>query len=319
MKLRSNPEISATQNIFNRRRALIFGALLGVCAVQNSSLSQAAAAGPDAGAEAGVLMEPQLPDAYLACPSDMVNVNDEFCIDRYEASIFETDQGRLTSPYYTPNRWKAKLSHNYWSIYYGTKGTTLGKNTPPPSLEPWQLETEYSVEARSLPNTIPNGYLNARVAEAACKNARKRLCDVVEWRKACQSQDRTNYPYGNQYVYGKCNYERSSHPAQLLQGSVAEYNLLDPRLNMIDYRGEPYLRRTGEVSTCKSRWGDDSVYDMVGNLDEWALDSSGGKYVIVGGAYSRGRTERGCQARIDSHSPNYEDYSLGTRCCKDVQ
>ena len=53
---------------------------------------------------------------------------------------------------------------------------------------------------------------------------------------------------------------------------------------------------------------------MVGNVDEW-IDDAGG--VFVGGFYSRG-TKLGCDASIDTHSPSYMDYSLGTRCCKDA-
>jgi hypothetical protein len=57
------------------------------------------------------------------------------------------------------------------------------------------------------------------------------------------------------------------------------------------------------------------IFDMVGNLDEWIADETG---VFVGGFYSRA-TDKGCDARISNHSPNYYDYSVGTRCCRDPQ
>jgi formylglycine-generating enzyme required for sulfatase activity len=53
---------------------------------------------------------------------------------------------------------------------------------------------------------------------------------------------------------------------------------------------------------------------MVGNLDEWIEDPEG---VFLGGFFSRATTS-GCAASIESHSPDYWDYSLGTRCCKDA-
>jgi hypothetical protein len=51
---------------------------------------------------------------------------------------------------------------------------------------------------------------------------------------------------------------------------------------------------------------------MAGNLDEWIEDPGG---TFVGGFYARD-TALGCAARIEIHSPDYYDYSLGARCCR---
>ena len=75
------------------------------------------------------------------------------------------------------------------------------------------------------------------------------------------------------------------------------------------------LRRTGDTALCSSRWGDDEIFDMVGNLDEWVADE-GGKF--VGGFYARA-TREGCAASISAHPPEYFDYSLGVRCCADAR
>ena len=72
------------------------------------------------------------------------------------------------------------------------------------------------------------------------------------------------------------------------------------------------LERTGSRPHCASRWGDDAVYDMVGNLDEW-IDPKNGTF--VGGFYSRS-TRKGCDAKVSAHPRRYLDYSLGIRCCK---
>jgi formylglycine-generating enzyme required for sulfatase activity len=77
----------------------------------------------------------------------------------------------------------------------------------------------------------------------------------------------------------------------------------------------PLLRKTGDTPECVSRWGDDGAYDMAGNLDEW-IDDPGGTF--VGGFFSRA-TKNGCLARVDNHSPEYFDYSIGTRCCDDIK
>jgi hypothetical protein len=74
----------------------------------------------------------------------------------------------------------------------------------------------------------------------------------------------------------------------------------------------PLLRQTGATHSCRSEWGQDAVFDMVGNLDEWIDDETG---AFVGGFYARA-TREGCDARITSHPPEYFDYSLGVRCCR---
>ena len=85
-------------------------------------------------------------------------------------------------------------------------------------------------------------------------------------------------------------------------------------MNLVVESGvDPLLRVTGATSACASRWEDDAIYDMVGNLDEWIEDESG---VFVGGFYARG-TSKGCEARIEGHAAGYYDYSTGARCCKD--
>ena len=66
-------------------------------------------------------------------------------------------------------------------------------------------------------------------------------------------------------------------------------------------------------ATCASKWGDDAVFDMVGNLDEWTDDPRG---TFVGGFYARA-TRAGCDARVSSHGASYFDYSTGVRCCGD--
>ena len=106
------------------------------------------------------------------------------------------------------------------------------------------------------------------------------------------------------------------HPAYILHGN-SSIGHTDPRLNLVVERGvDPLLRLTGATPSCASRWNDDdSLFDMVGNLDEWIDDESGR---FVGGFYAR-MTTMGCEARITSHSPSYYDYSLGTRCCADAQ
>jgi formylglycine-generating enzyme required for sulfatase activity len=153
--------------------------------------------------------------------------------------------------------------------------------------------------------------LSGRNAERACANAGKRLCRIEEWVTACRGQQNRKFPYGEAYVEGTCNVSRGTHPARALHGN-ASIGHLDPRLNLVTENGDPLLRKTGATPLCASEWGDDAVYDMVGNLDEWIDDPDG---TFVGGFFSRG-THEGCDSIITVHPFEYYDYSLGVRCCK---
>lgn len=248
-----------------------------------------------------------------ACPEDMVSIAGAYCIDRYEASLVDAAQGRPISPYYHPDSRIIARTYGRWRNAPADGETDLARNTPVPAPPPWQLEESFEPRALSLPSVVPNGYLSRNLAERACANAGKRLCSEDEWVRACRGADATQFPYGTEYVQGRCNVFREAHPAAELHGN-ASINHTDPRLNKVAKNGRPLLRKTGATADCASRWGQDAVYDMVGNLDEWVADPDG---VFVGGFYSRS-TRAGCESKVSSHAPSYFDYSLGTRCCRSL-
>jgi formylglycine-generating enzyme len=243
------------------------------------------------------------------CPPEMVLIEGRFCIDRYEVRL-EAGAGVALSPHYPPTPLAKKL-HASWVDRAPTSRGRLGLLPVP---EPWGAELLAVSPPRAISEkgVLPQGYLSKVSAERACSAAGKRLCTEPEWLTACAGERRTPFPYGARYEFFACNVHRATHPAALLHGTASE-NHLDPRLLLTYDEDGPLLRKTGETSRCKSVWGDDAVYDMVGNVDEW-IDAPGA--VFVGGFFSRGTTQ-GCLSRISSHLPDYFDYSLGTRCCRD--
>lgn len=245
------------------------------------------------------------------CPPEMVDVGGRFCIDRYEAVLVDAEQGRRLSPYYHPTRGQTRASWKRWQRRRLETGSAEARAMPLPEPPAFQLEEAFEPRAAVERGAVPSGYLSRDLAEVACRNAGKRLCTAEEWATACRGQQDRKYPYGDEYVAERCNVFRPAHPAALLHGSPS-IGHLDPRLNQVSSGDAPLLRRTGETSGCRSEWGGDAVYDMVGNLDEWVDDPKG---VFLGGFYSRG-TREGCDARIEVHPPGYFDYSLGVRCCK---
>ena len=104
---------------------------------------------------------------------------------------------------------------------------------------------------------------------------------------------------------------RSSHPAQRLHDNASAGHS-DPRLGLVKGEDGPLLRTTGSTKECVSRWGKDSIYDMVGNEDEWIDDPDG---TFVGGFFSRS-TKEGCDSIVHVHPITHWDYSIGLRCCR---
>jgi sulfatase modifying factor 1 len=245
------------------------------------------------------------------CSADMVRVADRFCVDRFEASTVDDVLERPLSPFYPPSAPLARSLHDLWA---GRLPTTPGNGTMLPNLDNWQRENSWRPRAVSRPGVVPQGYVNMAIAQQACQNAGKRLCTPDEWRTACRGERATSFPYGARYQEGACNVARPVHPALILYGTTSS-ELNDPRLNTLGFEGKPLLLATGGAQSCRSVWGPDAVYDMVGNLDEWVDDPAG---TYLGGFYSRD-TRDGCWAVIDRHDPDYLNYSLGFRCCDQLR
>ncbi len=267
--------------------------------------------GPPSSLPRPVGVPPPTGGAPGRCPAEMVLVDGSFCIDRWEASLVDTAQGRAVSPYYPPSRKLAVRAWERWRTRRHDVGNARARAMALPELEGWQTTEEWEPVARSRPGVVPNGYVSGDVAKAACARAGKRLCREPEWRVACGGEGRTRFPYGDAWDPTGCNVFREAHPAAVLHDD-ASIEHSDPRLNVVAARGKALLRKTGETERCTSRWGTDAIFDMVGNLDEWIDDDEG---VFVGGFYSRS-TRSGCDARVSAHPRGYYDYSLGFRCCK---
>lgn len=250
----------------------------------------------------------------ITCPDGMVAVAGRFCIDRFEATLVEPETHEPLSPYYPPSPGLLKWSVEHWTKEReGEAEGSLARDMPLPVVPDFQaVGKAFKMKAMSWPSSVPSGYATGEHAEAACKNAGKRLCSEAEWVTACRGEKQTTFPYGDKYREGQCNVFREDHPAHILHGSFS-VGLSDPRLNQIDLEGAPLLRTTGKTESCKSVWGDDAVYDMVGNLDEWVADAEG---TFVGGFYARA-TRNGCDSRVTAHPISYFDYSTGVRCCAD--
>jgi len=273
---------------------------------------------------------------YASCPPEMVQIRGHFCIDRHEAYSVDLASDRPLSPYYPPHQRLLNLVYSQWSaqvereqtpgVFLADAGVVQDAGVPEgglavpstmqmplPVAPDYELEGGFSPKAVSKAGVTPQGYMPGFVASEACRNAGKRLCREEEWITACKGEQGRKFPYGDEYRQGVCNVFRSEHPAHILHGSASS-GLTDPRLNQVMHEDTPLLRETGGSPLCVSKWGNDAVYDMVVNVDEWVDDPDG---LFLGGFYSRS-TRSGCEARVGAHGPGYFDYSTGYRCCADL-
>lgn len=275
--------------------------------------AQAASAAATVSAPAPVLAAPPVASPAIwrdGCPQEMLRVS-SFCIDRWELST-QDEQGRALSAFYPPDLRILNKIRKVWVLEQPRTGSLRARALPMPALPAWQRQA-FKPVAVSRPGVIPQGYMSYHMARAACRNAGKRLCLDEEWELACRGAAGLKFPYGEEYVAGKCNVFRGFHPADVLHADASSGHR-DPRLNLILEDGtDPGLRDTGATPACDSRWPGGALSDMVGNLDEWVEDPRGR---FRGGFYSR-NTKAGCEAKVTSHPAGYFDYSTGARCCAD--
>ncbi len=213
------------------------------------------------------------------CPGGMVSIKGTYCIDAYEASVVEV----------------------------------IGKNKTRKH-SPYASVAGLKVKAESKRGVVPQAYISRNEADAACKNAGKRLCTDDEWQGACRGKKPTLFPYGNDRKDGYCNdkgvssfnhYYGPKDGTETPKSAYTWDNMNDPRLNQLPGT----LAKTGGFKKCKNGYG---VYDMVGNLHEWTTSGTfrGGYYLDT---HINGD---GCEYKTTAHGPTYHDYSTGFRCCK---
>jgi hypothetical protein len=212
------------------------------------------------------------------CPVEMANIENRFCIDRWEASLVEV----------MPD----------------------GRDMPWPAFG--AIEDGHMLRAVSAPNVYPQAYISGAQAARACAAAGKRLCAPVEWRKACTGPNQATFGYGNERETGRCNDTGYSPMLRLYPQVAQSWRLVgmaemnDARLNQLDQTLSP----TGSHERCTNEYG---VFDMVGNLHEWTSDPNG---TFQGGYYlDTHKNGDGCSYRTVAHEFTYHDYSTGFRCC----
>ena len=147
-------------------------------------------------------------------------------------------------------------------------------------------------------------------AAALCESRSERLCSEDEWTFACEGEQAWPYPYGFARDDTACVIDRPYRPVdeRALGDRESAATLIE--LDRL-WQGE----WSGSRPRCRSPFG---VYDLTGNVDEWArsVRPEGYPSILKGGYWGPVRTR--CLASTRAHGEGYYDYQQGLRCCADV-
>jgi sulfatase modifying factor 1 len=217
-----------------------------------------------------------------SCPSDMVEVEGEYC------------------PYVVQpcKRWMDPKTHMRCAEFA-------------PSL-PCHMKTthkKFCVDRYEWPNEVgkkPEYMASWREAKGACEIVGKRLCTDSEWTMACEGEEHLPYPYGLKRDSEACNIDRAygfPDPRKVYDADTQEAELarLDGR--------EP----SGNRPACVSPYG---AHDMAGNVDEWVVNETGDPYKsgLKGGYWGPVKTR--CRPMTVAHEETFRYYQIGFRCCQ---
>lgn len=142
--------------------------------------------------------------------------------------------------------------------------------------------SSFCIDRYEFPNRSgaePKAGASFEEAMGLCEEKGKRLCNSDEWIEACRGVGRTVFPYGNEFVSGKCNNS---------DGSV--------------------IAGSGAFRECVS---DYHVYDLIGNLWEWV--TLNGEPLLKGSSFEE-FDQAGCSLQKSENS-DFHSEDIGFRCC----
>jgi sulfatase modifying factor 1 len=238
-----------------------------------------------------------------ACPSDMVEVEGNYCPATDEKCLWwvSIDGERTDTP-----EWRKKHPDPR-----ETMTDRCGEFRKPVHCLTTPIKKHFCIDRFEYPNREgerPRDWMSWNQADEIARDNGKRLCTQSEWITAASGNEYHPYPFGDGYHRDKsCNIDNHIHGVDVM-------NLTDP-----NEPGSEVVRNilvpSGSKPSCVSPWG---VHDLSGNIDEWVVNESGRPYVsgLMGGHVFGVRNKS--RAMTPGHYPKFYWYETGFRACKDI-
>jgi hypothetical protein len=236
--------------------------------------------------QADTPMPAQAADDSAKCPSDMVEVDGEYC----------QAPEQICEEFISEKRDRC--------VRFRPTVRCIGKSTP----------KHFCVDRYEYPNERgkqPTVAVTWDEARDLCANEGKRLCAAEEWTVACEGPQLKPYPFGFTRDATACNIDKA-----YIMPDNAAYD--SPRTRAEEVARVSQSEPSGSRDRCVSDYG---VFDMTGNVDEWVLNEHGSaqgpefQSGLKGGYW--GPVRNRCRPMTTDHNHWHHGYQIGFRCCKD--
>jgi formylglycine-generating enzyme required for sulfatase activity len=252
-----------------------------------------------------------------ACPSDMVEVEGDYCPDLEQHCKYNTNiDGTITK---NPDG-SVKKADLLWAC---------GEYEPSVCKSDHLVHMHFCMDKYEWPNKegqVPQDWITWYDAKKAVELVGKRLCTHREWTLAAEGPNMHPLPYGDGFHRDSsiCNFDR---PMGHLDPSKAKKPDDEMSQKLRDM-----LVPSGSMPNCVSDFG---VHDMAGNVDEFVVNEGGAtecptemrrqnkcmqvSYIsgLMGGHVWHVRNAS--RPMTTAHYPGFGWYETGTRACKDIQ
>ena len=234
------------------------------------------------------------------CPNhpEMVLLDNGWCIDRFEASLWENPD--CTGKQYglwgqCDHEALAGMLDDYPEGFPDLVESEDCTGMCEPYIK-WNqhiatLPQSTTVYACSIEGIIPSQYMSWFQAKRACENSGKELCSLEVWRHACSKGGRKTYPYGDAYDPKSCN--------------------------GVEYQNSDAVIKTGSAGECEG--GFTGLFDMSGNLAEYlnAFRDGAAEVILAGGYSALSDRQLKCESTITDFPETSLDscWQHGVRCC----
>ena len=262
---------------------------------------------------------PQAANSPSLCPTDMVEVEGDYCPDLQVKCLYNVNRDGTRKPGPADLTWACGEYEQ-----------------PTKCLSDHTVHMHFCMDKYEWPNKegqVPQDWMTWFDAKKAVESVGKRLCTHDEWTLAAEGPSGHPVPYGDGFHRDStaCNFDREyseitetkEFKALGLSGidvfqSKSPNDKMSRALRM-------FLVPSGSKDKCVSDYG---VHDMSGNIDEWVVNessqdlctkkSSGNcRSGLMGGHVWHVRNAS--RPMTTAHGAGFGWYETGTRACKDVQ